>query len=114
MVIGEAMTGMSLDEFMRLWDEEGPFELIDGERVPVSPQMFGATNSANNLAFALNTYSIPKGLGPAFVEATFVLTLFGESNWVTGSRVPDALYIRAEKLAQYKASTLIGSIIRCR
>lgn len=103
MVIGEAMTGMSLDEFMRLWDEEGAFELIEGERIAMSPKVFGHTSVQKKLVVAFNNYANPKGLGEAFPEGTFVLVPFGVSNWVTGSRTPDVMFIRAEKLAQYKA-----------
>ena len=29
--------GMPMEEFIRLYDTEGPFELIDGERIPIMP-----------------------------------------------------------------------------
>jgi Uma2 family endonuclease len=102
MAVSNQITGMSLEDFMRLWAEEGPFELIDGERIPVMAQVFGASNIANNLAFALNAYCIPKEIGKAFTETTFVLVPFGTPNWVKGSRIPDVMFIRAKILAEYK------------
>ena len=33
--------GMPMEEFIRLYDTEGPFELIDGERKPIMPQVAG-------------------------------------------------------------------------
>lgn len=32
--------GMPLDEFIRRFDVEGPFELIDGEAIPKMPNVF--------------------------------------------------------------------------
>jgi len=43
-----------------------------------------------------------KSLGEAFFEAAFVLTY--QSDWVTGSRVPDILFVRIERLAAYTSS----------
>lgn len=31
--------GMPLDEFIRVSDTEGRFELLDGERIPVTPTL---------------------------------------------------------------------------
>src|SRR5258708_35652922 len=37
---------LTLDEFMRLYEKEGPFELIDGERIIFGPPKFGASGIA--------------------------------------------------------------------
>jgi Uma2 family endonuclease len=103
MVIKDTVEGMSLADFMRLWDEEGPFELIDGERIPVPTKMFGNIRIANKLMLSLNTHALAKGLGEAYVEATFVLTM-DTPNWVKGARIPDVMYIRAERWAAYHAA----------
>ncbi len=103
MVIKDTVEGMSLDDFMRLWDEEGPFELIDGERIPVPTKMFGNSRIANKLMLSLNNHSLAKGVGEAYVEATFVLTM-DTPNWVKGARIPDVMYIRAERWAEYRAA----------
>ncbi len=33
---------MTLDEYVHLYEIEGPFELINGERIPVIPTVFRA------------------------------------------------------------------------
>jgi len=45
---------------------------------------------------------LDKSLGEAYFEAAFVLTY--QSDWVTGSRVPDILFVHAERLAAYIAA----------
>ncbi len=42
--------GMSAADFVRLYDAEGPFELIDRERVPLSLNVFGPVYYANRIA----------------------------------------------------------------
>lgn len=106
MAVAEApsnIVGMSLEEFMRLFDEEGPFELIDGERVAYMPtKMFGNFRLANRLMFAMNSIVIPKGIGEAFVEGTFIMPSSDSLNWVKGSRIPDVMYIQSKKLELYR------------
>jgi Uma2 family endonuclease len=94
--------GLTMDEFIRLYEEEGPFELIDGERIVMSPPKFGHSYTANHLLRALMNFILPRHLGEAFLETPFVLTSPDDPNWVKGSRVPDVMFIRAERLAAYK------------
>lgn len=96
-------TGMSLQEFMQRWDEIGPFELINGEVVPVSPtKMFAHTTSANRLMYKINLFTLSSGIGEAFVEGTFITVPPTDPNWVKGSRIPDVMYISADRLSAYK------------
>ncbi len=96
------IAGMTMDEFIRLYDEEGPFELIDGERVVMSPPKFGHSYTSNLLVRFISNYAEPKQLGEAFNETPFVMTTPDDPNWVKGSFVPDVMFIRAERLAAYK------------
>lgn len=96
--------GMSVADFVRLYDAEGPFELIDGERVPLSPNVFGPVYYANRIARLLDDFSISRSLGQAFVEATFILADADYPNGVKGSRVPDVSFYRAERLNAYIAA----------
>src|SRR5215468_12504193 len=93
---------LTLDEFIRAYDEEGPFEYIDGERMPVSPTLTGHGLIARTLLLALYNYGVPKNLGEPFMELPFVMV--ETSDWVTGSRVPDVMFFKAERLAAYKAN----------
>jgi Uma2 family endonuclease len=101
----ENTVGMSLKDFMRLYYEEGAFELVDGKRVPVSTKMFGQINVANEIMLLLNSFARLKGVGRAYVDAPYVTMPDKESGMVTGSRVPDVMFVRAERLAEYKRTT---------
>lgn len=91
--------GMSVEEFIRRYDEQ-PFEILNGEIVPMSPSVSGPTYIANKLAQFINFYAIPKELGEALIEMVF--TLQDTPKWVKGSRVPDVLYFKKERFDTYK------------
>jgi Uma2 family endonuclease len=93
---------MALDEFIRLYDQEGPFELVEGERMPVVPTVMKQNLTTKRLFAAFLTYEQTHKVGEAFFEAPFVLT--DRPDWVTGSRVPDVMFFRAERLAAYRAT----------
>jgi Uma2 family endonuclease len=94
--------GMSLEDFIRKFDQDGPFEILDGEIVPKMPNVFGHTTTANRIAFAINVFTIPQKLGEAFVEGTVIKPDSFDRNWVKGSRIPDVLYVSQERLNEYK------------
>jgi Uma2 family endonuclease len=94
---------MTIEEFVRLYDTEGPFELIEGERIPLSPTVAKHNTSAKVMYDALRDHDRSEQNGVVFFEAPFVLTITGD--WVKGSRVPDVMYFRAERLAAYKNET---------
>lgn len=98
----ERVEGMSLDEFMRLYNQEGPFELISGERLSLSPNVLGHNIILQILFLALYNYCQPKQLGTVLTEAPFVLS--DNTEWVRGARVPDLMFIRAERWGAYTAS----------
>lgn len=91
------VTLISLDEFMELYSDEGPFELIEGEREPVSPQVTRSSRITFRLARWLADFVESNNLGEIFSETPFVIMV--QDNWVKGSRVPDIMFIRAERLA---------------
>jgi Uma2 family endonuclease len=90
-----AQVGMSLDDFMRRYDEEA-FELIEGECIPVSPQAIRSVRIAGKLYRILAPFVESNGLGEAFIEAPFVMK--ASKKWVKGSRVPDVMFIGADRL----------------
>jgi Uma2 family endonuclease len=94
----------SLEQFMRLLNDEQPFELIDGEIVYMAPTKFQHSMVAVRILMALNNFAESKGLGQALMETTFVMPDADDANWVRGSRVPDVLFINAERLAEYKST----------
>lgn len=96
--------GMSMDDFIRTYDEEGPFELLNGERVPLSPNLSPHGWPTRALFRALDQHCSANHLGEVFTEMTFVL--LEKSNWVEGSRQPDVMFISAAQYAAYKANTV--------
>jgi Uma2 family endonuclease len=92
--------GMTIEEFIRRYDKEGPFELIEGEIIPVSPTVLGHNVCTRTVHFAVHQHAIVNNLGEAFSEAPFVLGY--SSNWVAGSRVPDVMFVSAARMADYK------------
>lgn len=98
----EVTTRLTMDDFVHLYEEEGPFEIIDGERIDLVPPLAEHTDIANDLAFAINSFTVPRQMGKARTESPFVLPDAYDSDWVQGARVPDVAYYLAERLAAYK------------
>lgn len=94
---------MTLADFMRRYDTEGPFEFVDGEIIPLSPQVAGSARAGGRLFVLLANFVTEHKLGEVFSEAPFVLT-FDKSNWVRGSRIPDIMFFSATRLAAYTAA----------
>src|SRR5689334_7478714 len=103
MTMVERTIGMSVDEFVRLYDEKGPFEIVDGSVAAKFPQLLGHATIEMKLLEALCTGQSNGKPSYAFAETAFILS--DEPNWVRGSRVPDVMFIRAERLGAYKAQT---------
>ncbi|MCD4685602.1 MAG: Uma2 family endonuclease, partial [Anaerolineae bacterium] len=95
-------TLMTLDEFMQRYSDEGPFEVVEGEIIPVTPQNTLSGMVAGELYLALATYVKSKQLGQVFIEVPFVLQL--DAKWVTGARVPDIMFVCADRIAQLEAA----------
>lgn len=94
----QARVGMPMDEFIRQFDE-APFELIDGERIPVVPTAALHTLILKIIYTALLRLEQTTGIGIVFSEAPFALT--DSTDWVKGSRVPDVMFYIAERWTAY-------------
>jgi Uma2 family endonuclease len=92
---------LSLDEFVRLYETEGPFEFIDGEFIPVSPVVAGHGNRARILYNAVDAFTRQHQLGTVYFKLAYVLTY--NTKWVKGSREPDLMFYRADRLAAYQS-----------
>lgn len=92
---------MTIEEFVRLYDEEGPFELIDGERIILSPPKAGHVVVTRNIFLAVHGFATEHDLGETFSEGPFVE--IDIPAWVTGSRVPDVMFYAKERFERYKA-----------
>jgi Uma2 family endonuclease len=97
-MVKAGVTLMTQEEFMQRYGEQGPFEVIEGEIVEMTPQVTRSARIGGRLFLELAVYLKSRRLGEAFIETPFVLTT--ASNSVKGSRVPDVMFVRAERLAQ--------------
>lgn len=97
----ERVEAMTLAEFIRLYDTEGPFELVNGEVIKLSPGVFRHVYLIRLLFRALDEFVRAHQLGEVFSEMPFVLIY--DSDWVKGSRTPDVMFVKAERLAAYQA-----------
>lgn len=93
---------MTIEDFIRLYDTEGPFELVDGERIALSPNVSRHGVILKHLITAMVKYEETTRNSEAFMEMPFVLV--EESGWVRGSRVPDLMVFTTERIAAYKAA----------
>jgi Uma2 family endonuclease len=94
--------GMPIDEFIRQYNE-APFELINGERIPIVPNVAEHGETLKHIFVALLGYEQTRGTIVVHSEMPFVLT--DTLDWVKGSRTPDAMVYEASRMADYKART---------
>lgn len=97
------LKGMSLDEFIERYSDEGPFEIWDGEIVKLTPNVIGPMTVSKYVFNYLVAYEKESGAGETWFESPFVLPGTERANWVTGSRVPDVMFVCAERLVSYRA-----------
>ncbi|MBC7809496.1 MAG: Uma2 family endonuclease [Burkholderiales bacterium] len=96
--------GMPLDEFNEAQNQQS-FELIEGERIPKLPNVFGHSKTIRALFRALDSFTHTNHLGEVFAETTFIKPENFDRFWVTGSRIPDMMFYSAERFANYEANT---------
>jgi Uma2 family endonuclease len=102
MVNQTAINLMTLDEFIREY-ERAPFELINGERITIMPNVMIHQLLLRLLFRLLDAYCTTHGLGEVMFELPFVEVY--QSNWVKGSRTPDLMFFSKAKWEQYTAET---------
>src|SRR5690349_4295010 len=95
--------GMPLSEYMQRYDEEGPFEIIDGAIVPMSPTKFGHNYLTRLLFLALHNFVSSGNEWQVFAETPFIKPGADDPNWVEGSLIPDVMLLRVDRLSAYKA-----------
>jgi Uma2 family endonuclease len=94
---------LTLDEFVRLYEKEGAFELIDGERRPIMPPVAIHGLMIRALFRLLDAWCRQHNLGEVVAEMPYVL--LQHSGWVKGSLVPDVMFFVAERWDQYTSET---------
>ncbi|MBL8131924.1 MAG: Uma2 family endonuclease [Anaerolineae bacterium] len=94
---------MSLEAFIERCEREGLFELIDGEIVPVTPNVLKHNQISGRLYLRMGAHVEGASLGYLAYESPYVLEY--QSNWLRGARVPDLLFVNAVRFAAYTAQT---------
>lgn len=92
---------LTIEDFVQRYADDGPFELVDGEMIPVTPQVLGSGRTGGLLYRLVANYVYDNGLGEVLIETPFVITL-DRSRWVTGSRVPDVMFYTTERFESFK------------
>jgi Uma2 family endonuclease len=63
-----AIETMTLDAFVRRFEKDRSFELIDGEIIPIMPTVLGHNHVSDNLVWALNQHIRQEQLGKNYME----------------------------------------------
>ncbi len=94
--------GMPLEEFIELGNDQ-PFELINGERIPKMPTVFGHSDMIRFLFRMMDGFTQTHKLGEVYTETTFILPDADDADWVEGSRIPDVMFFAGDRVKDYKA-----------
>ncbi|MEO8607256.1 MAG: Uma2 family endonuclease [Chloroflexota bacterium] len=92
--------GMPMAGFVRLYDQDGPFELIDGERIALVPGVAEHAELIKLLYKLLLTYEQKIQSVSVYSEAPYVLVY--SPDWVTGARIPAVMAYAAQRMTDYK------------
>lgn len=92
--------GMPLSEYLEQGNDN-PFEIINGEMIPRLPNPVGHSYLIRLLARLFESVA---QFGECFSETTYILPDRYDPNWVTGSRIPDVIFINAERWSSYIAA----------
>jgi Uma2 family endonuclease len=95
----EQVEHLTIEEYVRLYEENGAFEIIDGEWREIMPPVMIHIWMIRTLFRILDTFCIKNNLGEVVTEGPFVLTY--DSNWVKGSRVPDVMFFEKSRWDDY-------------
>jgi Uma2 family endonuclease len=68
------------------------------------PQVFGHSETLRAIYLALYVYASVNKLGEVYSETTFILPDTYDSNWVSGSRIPDVMFFAGDRVPNYKAA----------
>ncbi len=83
---------MTLTEYIRLYEQEGAFELVDGERIPLMPTVALHGWLFRALFRLLDAFCTEHDLGEVITEMPYVMV--DSSDWVKGSLVPDLMFLQ--------------------
>ena len=91
------MTEMDVTEFLRLYEADGAFEVIDGERIPVKPLDETCAKVLRTLYEALNTFLTATPIGAVFLRTPYALRAY-PTEMIDRVRVPDLMFYQEARL----------------
>lgn len=94
---------LSLEEYIRRYEEEGAFEIIAGEWRKIIPPVMIHGWIIRTLMRVLDEFCRTHKLGEIITESPYVLTY--DANWVKGSRVPDLMFFAQDRWQAYLEAT---------
>lgn len=97
-------SGMTLQDFIAASTTK--FELINGERRPKPPSATLHDETLKRLYHALQNWAETDNRGKVWSETTFVLPDILDANWITGSRMPDVMFISSLSTVALQSSPL--------
>ncbi len=95
-----AREGMSMEEFIRQFDE-APFELINGSRRELMPNL---PKHGDVVAILFELWLKLREIAGILVRVEMPFVLVETSNWVKGSRVPDLVVYDLSRISAYKSA----------
>lgn len=106
---------MTVEEFVRLYESEGPFELADSERVALKPADKNRLRVSGNLYRALQAFLSQSQIGQVFEWRPYVLHVFDselhQTDQIDRARVPDLMFYQTARLKRQQGNLEAGSPI---
>jgi Uma2 family endonuclease len=103
MSITEQVERLTLAAYSQLYEQEGPFEITNGERKSLMPPVAIHGLIIRALFRLLDAHCSTNKLGEVITEMPFVIMY--DSKWVKGSRVPDLMFFAAVRWQEYINNT---------
>jgi Uma2 family endonuclease len=94
------VTGMTIQEFVKQYKKESPFEIIDREIQPVKLMVAGHATVLKNLYDPLSQFVKAHDLGEVFYRLPYLI--LDQDDLVRNARVPDLMFVSKERFEQYK------------
>jgi Uma2 family endonuclease len=99
----ERVEPLTVEEYARLYEQEGPFEIIDGERRLLMPPVALHGLIIRALFRLLDPFCGAEHLGEVMTKMPYVQVF--NANWVRAARVPDLMFFAADRWQQYITET---------
>jgi len=97
--------GMSLDDYLQRYSDEGRFEIINGVVEFMSPNVSGHSHLIRTLFRRIDQALVDNPNWEVFQETAFAELTPDNPNWVKGALEPDVMVLSKSQWAAVKAST---------